>query len=279
MSLVLGQPRPAGIAAIPGDAVTATAVGITASTIRVTLNTVDASGSAGTITVEQVATSNRSYPVANAQQVQSNVTIVSASAQVIQGNVPASPGNLWIYCDLRRGGSVIAVILAGYVYRGSNGPAFPGIPQGVLDSVSGRIYNVAPASPGAGAEISITVPTSATWRVMSLQFTLVTSTVANNRTHHLTVDDGTTANKIEQGLGETPAQAASTTRNFIYQTSGFTALETAFDANNFIRLPLRIPAYSKSLVGGSRIKTVSTLLDAADQYTINQLWVEEWFTG
>lgn len=268
--------RSAGIAALTGDTLTLTAVGITASLIRVSVNVIDPQGNAGTIPIEQAATSNRTYPAPQAVQIQANTTIVSASAQVVTGTVPSSPGQIWVFCDLRRGGSPIAVVLAGYVYRGSNGPSFPGYPEGVLDSLNGRVYNVAPASPGAGAEISITVPSTARWRVYALQFTLVTSTVANNRTHHLTIDDGTTANKIFQSLGETPATVASDTDQFLYLPWYGTALETAYDANDFIRLPLPNPLI---LVGGARIKTVSTTLDAADQYTINQLWVEELFTG
>jgi hypothetical protein len=201
-------------------------------------------------------------------------TIVGANVQQ-PGTAPTQPGQLYVFAALNRTSLDTQVFIAGYLYNGHN-PSFPGPIEGKPWG-PGRIYNVAPANPSAGAELSITVPTGASWRIISMDLKLVAAAVAVSRTHHVIIDDGTSLNVIFQGNGETPAVTTGQTRDHLYLPWYGVALETAFDAAGFIRLPLGVSGPSRQIVDGSRIRTVSTQLQGADQYSVPQLWVEEWF--
>jgi hypothetical protein len=120
--------------------------------------------------------------------------------------------------------------------------------------------------PAAGAEIAVTVPVGALWRVLALSFALVTDGNGGNRTVTLYIDDGT----YFYAIVEPPVQQGiSGTRQYSY-AAGYpvhTPLVTAMQVA--IPQDLRLPA-------GCRIRTITTGIDAGDQYNAPALLVEEW---
>ena len=128
------------------------------------------------------------------------------------------------------------------------------------------IRSVSGTDPAAGAELTITVPQTAEWRILGLRFVLVTDATAVNRQVDLVIDDG--ANIVLQI--EAPAlHGASGTRGYNY-APGFPA--RALLTAEFI-LPLPVGA---RLGCRWRIRTVTVNLQAADNFGSAFLWVEEW---
>jgi hypothetical protein len=120
--------------------------------------------------------------------------------------------------------------------------------------------------PAAGAEVTITVPQTARWRVLGLRFQLVTDATVVNRQVDLVIDDG--ANVVLRI--EPPAvQGAGGTRGYNYGP-GLPA-RTVLTQEFLGALPVEAV-----LEGGWRIRTVTALLQAADNYNGVFLWVEEW---
>ena len=131
---------------------------------------------------------------------------------------------------------------------------------------AGLIRCVAGPDPAAGAELTITVPQIAEWRVLGLRFVLVTSSTSANRQVDLVIDDG--ANTVLRI--EPPAvQAASLTRGYNYGP-GLPA-RTVLTAEFIAPLPVGLV-----LAGRWRIRTASTNLQAGDNFNGAYLWVEEW---
>jgi hypothetical protein len=122
------------------------------------------------------------------------------------------------------------------------------------------------ADPAAGAEISCTVPAGKIWRVVSLRVALVTSSGVANRFPSITVDDGTTV--FYQIISPT-AHTASLT-----WTYNFSAVPSAASAGNTVGL---LPAPQGTLLGaGYRILSVTTAIQAGDNYGAPVVFVEEW---
>ena len=130
---------------------------------------------------------------------------------------------------------------------------------GVLRSITGT-------NPAADVEISETVPTNARWRVLAIQFSLVTDANAANREVALTLDDGTTVfARVPSGF----THVASTTIVYssFHHAPRFTVAQDT--TKNF-------PLPRVDLQGSFRLATVTTARQATDNYGAPQLLVEEW---
>ena len=134
-----------------------------------------------------------------------------------------------------------------------------------IDAPHGRIRSIAGTNPAANTEISETVPARKRWRLLAIQFPLVTDANAANRMMHLTLDDGTTVFYTSETI---VTQTASLTRTYALAIGA--PQQTVIDAHYNITLPDII------LSGGFRIKTVTTALQATDNFGAPQLLVEEW---
>jgi len=130
---------------------------------------------------------------------------------------------------------------------------------GVLRSITGT-------DPAAGVEIAETVPTNARWRPLAIQFAFVTDATVANREVSLVVDDGAT------GFARVPsgtAQTATLTRTY---SAFHHAPRNTIAQDGTLNLPLpRI-----DLQGGHSLRTVTTNLQAGDNFGPPQLLVEEW---
>lgn len=178
-------------------------------------------------------------------------------------------GQVWVVVDLMRGASASAVLVQtltqGYITDTSR-LAWPGSP--IRDSAEGPgvLRSITGTNPAAGVELSEAVPTNARWRLHAIQFTLVTAVAAANREVALTFDDGAAVfARVPSGF----THIASTT--VVYSAFHHAPRNTAAQdtTKNF-------PIPRIDLQGGFRINTVTTAIQAADDYGAPQYLVEEW---
>jgi hypothetical protein len=135
-----------------------------------------------------------------------------------------------------------------------------------LDS-GGAIRSIAGSAPGAGIELSETVPTGARWELLAFTATLTTNVTVANRFVKLTCDDGATVYfRVPHGSG----QAASTVYSYcFFEGAGIT---TYADPGAAVGgLPV-----NNRLLAAHRIRTVTTNLQAGDQWSAVQYLVKEW---
>lgn len=130
---------------------------------------------------------------------------------------------------------------------------------GIIRSITGTV-------PGPGAEISEAVPTSARWRLLAFRYSLTTAIAAANRESALQEDDGANVFMSEPS-GFT--QIASLTHTYNFGTSG-----TRYESAQSLETQAQIT--DSRLLAGHRIRTKTTNIQGADQYTAPQYLVEEW---
>lgn len=163
------------------------------------------------------------------------------------------------------GATLVGNTLAGYVTN-TYSPSWPGGP--VEDSVVGPgvIKVVTGTDPAAGAEVTETVPTGARWRLWSMCTRLVTSGTAATRRAHYEVTSGGT--RIFIGHPE-KTQTASNTNDYIWGTN-----MSIVDATTNVNAVGMIP--QMPLLAGWVINTVTTAIQAGDNWGAPQMIVEEW---
>jgi hypothetical protein len=185
------------------------------------------------------------------------------------GNAGTNRGRCFIECAIQRsnvgGFPEFVQLVSDYLSR-QHDPAWP--VGSYIHSVDGRGFprSVVGTTPGAGAEITETVPTGARWRLSSIRFRLATSAAVANRSVQLIIDDG--ANPVWIG-GFNFVQAASLIEDYgpgigaspVIDASGVVATTALPDMLMF---------------AGWRWRTRSTNLQAADQYSAVQYNAEEW---
>lgn len=175
----------------------------------------------------------------------------------------------YVSVQLARGltGAVVATqdLLSGYVTANVR-QSFPGSLVGAPFTGPGNIRTIVGTDPAANVEISETVPTGARWRFISMRTQLVADATVANRTVALVFDDG--ANVY--------AHAAS---NFNQTASQ--AVQYAFGASGasggFYLLGAMVSTPGNILMSaGHRFRTVTTTLQAGDNWTPPIYEVEEW---
>jgi hypothetical protein len=189
----------------------------------------------------------------------------------LNGAAPIT-GQTFVRLQLLRGRETSSVVLgtlaAGYV-TAVQPLAFPG--SGVKSSLAGpgALRSITGTNPAAGVEISETVPTNARWRVYAVRFALVTDATVASRESLLTFDDGATVFAVSMPAG---AQAASSTftHDWFHHTFPRVAAASA---------ELNQPLPRIDLLAAARVRTVTTNLQAGDNYGAPQLLVEEWLEG
>lgn len=110
--------------------------------------------------------------------------------------------------------------------------------------------------PAAGAEWSQTVPVGESWQINSIRFSLTTSAVVANRIPSITFDNGVT---VFARYASAASQAASLT------TSYTASVDTPSTALLGTEVVIAIPRII--IPSGYRIRSVTTAIDVADDYT------------
>jgi hypothetical protein len=195
-----------------------------------------------------------------------NVGLVGAGASV-------QFGQLFGRVTLNRGRDAASVmlgtLLSDYISR-NWGIGWPGSPiRSPQDQDHTAIYYTQ-TSPGAGAELIVSVPTAARWELLSWQSVLTTSAVAGDRTVLLVGDDGATLNGIFQSPNPKVAPASSAIRYNWAQGLPLTTLPLPAVVTGMAGLPMGL-----SLTPGSRFRTSTQGFLAGDVWGDVRFYVRE----
>jgi hypothetical protein len=148
--------------------------------------------------------------------------------------------------------------------------AWPGSPiMGPLET-PGALRSIAGSTPAAGAEISETVPTGARWELVAIAAALTSSATVAARHPVIFFDDGATP-YFRIGISSTQAASLGLFYNWA-QGIGSAALDSA------VQFVVPIPA-GLQMLAGHRFRTVTTAIQAADQWSGIQYLVREWIEG
>lgn len=139
------------------------------------------------------------------------------------------------------------------------------------DSVNcvGNIRTITGTNPATGTDISETVPASAKWRPISFIARLVTSVAVANRTVVFVIDDG--ANLLQTVVVNATIPASTTW--FVSVGQGLQNVTLAGSSVLNACMPMGV-----FMSSGWRFRTLSTNLQAGDQWGFVQYSVEEWLT-
>jgi hypothetical protein len=196
--------------------------------------------------------------------------LLSFSATLTQGAVTGQ----WAFCQaliLRTTVNLLvqnayALLWQDYLYSNTNN-GWPGtIPKQITDG-PGTLRSITGSTPAAGAEINEVVPASRRWNLLAFSATLVTSVAVANRAPAILIDDGVTQLFASAGL---VTQAASLTLR--WNASPFVVtggVQTTLGEQMMTPTPFPLKA-------GFRIRTSTTALQAADQWSAPQYLVQEW---
>jgi len=177
-------------------------------------------------------------------------------------------GEIFCAVNLQAGSNIIQQLISGTVY-GDKALTWPSNPAADSRPNGGALALRLSANPAAGAELSLDVPIGEVWRVQSVAFQLVTSaTVANRKPHIQFLSNGMIAAACYNDF----IQTATQTINYAATTYAQPA-QTAADGTDF---PIAIP-HGLLLHSGDTIQTVTTALQAGDNYSFMQVNVEMWF--
>ncbi|HEY3042612.1 MAG TPA: hypothetical protein VGJ39_01210 [Vicinamibacterales bacterium] len=178
-------------------------------------------------------------------------------------------GQCFVVVELVRGftGAVVPIATLGQGYvTDTTRYGGPGSSLAASGEGPGVIRSITGTNPAAGVEITETVPTNARWRLIAMNFQFTTDATVSNRLVTIALDDGVT-NFSRTDSGQ--LQGASTTPSY----TGLVGAGFSTAAGGIRHIPL--PA-GPLLMGGFRIRTSTTNLQAGDDYTAPQLLVEEW---
>lgn len=188
-------------------------------------------------------------------------------------SVATTRGQTFARCMIVRSGTGVGgaaqILFADYVTTF----ATSGYPNGRIVSPTegqGLVSNVVVASPAAGADWSVTVPTNARWRLRSWFATLLTSATVVNRQLATLIS----AAGADSWYASAAINAVASTNNLV--SAGGIAPYTAIQPNV---IPIALPPdllLSGNVTFGQTIGSASINLQVGDQWSNIRLLVEEW---
>lgn len=161
------------------------------------------------------------------------------------------------------------VLAAGYISTGRR-LSWPGSVIGAPIEGDGALRVITGTTPGAGVEISETVPTNARWQLLAFKARLTASATVANRTPRLTIDDGTNV-VIESPTSATQAAAAVDPYYWV-AALGYTFGASGSDIVNGLPAPTFLRA-------GFRMRTSTINLQVGDTWDQVFYFVREWIGG
>jgi hypothetical protein len=226
---------------------------------------------------------NVPVPIAEAHAPNSNRTVNQTRHPLSEGwllglgvlataGTPAF-GQVWVCVELVRGGGASAQVVQALAmgFCTTRTPLiWPGNANLLPLDGPGNLRSITGTTPGAGAEVSETVPTGARWELLAFRAQLVTSATVANRSPQLVLDDGANIFSVSETIF---AQAASLTLRYDwFQGATLTGTVQGLD----VPVPLQI---ANRLGAGFRIRTLTQNIQAGDQLSAVQYLVREWLTG
>ena len=182
-------------------------------------------------------------------------------------------GQVWVCLELVRGGTANAQVVQALAmgFPTTRTPlVWPGGANVLPLDGPANLRAITGTAPGAGNEVSETVPAGARWQLLNFHALFNTSAVVANRAPALRIDDGA---NIYFGSPTIVAQVASTGLRYCWFPG---AVPTTILLTPFAPLPLTIVNF---LPAGHRIRTQTANLDPGDTWTGVQYLVREWLTG
>lgn len=195
-----------------------------------------------------------------------NIPDIPIWVTVLDKNLNITP--FTVFCSLRLGvnGDILHNLTSGYVHTVRN-LSWPMVETLNPENIRGRVTTKTSADPAAGVEVSITVPIGETWRIIAINFTLVTGAVAGNRFVHI---------KLENS-GTVAAEIITSNSQIISSTVRYNARENVADvtqSDNGVQL-LDLPS-NFLLTEGERIITATTNLNALDNFSAMTVMIEKY---
>jgi hypothetical protein len=210
----------------------------------------------------------------------SNRTIATTTIALSEGwplgfTVRASVGTpaggaVWVLLELVRGQGNAAVVVEtlGSGFVTANVPLqVPGSTNQAPTDGAGCLRSITGTTPGAGAEISETVPAGARWELLAFRAVLTTSATVAGRWPSLLLDDGA---NIYTNAGVEDTVAASQTENCSWGQGVSKKASPSLQSEQG-SLPVGI-----RLGSGHRMRTATINLQVGDQYSAVQYLVREW---
>lgn len=190
----------------------------------------------------------------------------------LTGNNP-QPAGSWQYAQVfvSRGFNPVAsfqchgMLWEGYL-NAQTFQGWPGSPSQRETDGAGTLRSVLGTLPGAGADISEVVPSNRRWTLLAFTAVLTTSATVANRIVDGVLDDGTNTYHQSAGLIN---QTASTVLRYCFAPYLLGA------GNLFGGQPLGMPQFMQ-LKSGYHIKTLTSALQAGDQWSAPEYLIQEW---
>lgn len=148
--------------------------------------------------------------------------------------------------------------------------SYPGSPVARSVDGAGALRSITGATPGAGAEVSETVPTGARWELIAFKVVFATSATVANRFPRLLLDDAANVFCDVFSGGTFPAS----NNGAITWAQGIPLTGTFPTTNIDAPLPVNL-----RLGAGFRIRTTTGGIQVGDQYSAIQYLVREWIEG
>lgn len=191
--------------------------------------------------------------------------ILNMVARVTAGT--PQDGETYALVEVIRGagasGIVLGTLLGGFVTDGCD-LAWPGSPIRSSAAGPGALRPIAGADPAAGAEWTITIPTGTRYRLRSVSAVLVTDATAANREVSIVITAGAVV----------VASVASGVNHVASQTRRYSAFPTAVRGAAAQSLDLLVPLPYVELRGGDTVTSVTTNLQAGDNWAAPQAFGE-----
>lgn len=191
------------------------------------------------------------------------------SVSVSTSNTSVTHGSLFVAVRILRGfppaGTFAYTLTQGYITPNA-ALSWPFGTQQFPTDQQGGLRGVSVANPAAGADWSLVVPANLRWSILGVQATLVTNATVANRAPSLQIQD-----PVGHGYDVTApgAQAASQTIIWNWTPGGPEKTIVGVDASATLGVPTKVgPAWV--------IRTVTSLLQAGDQWSTISLVFEEW---
>jgi len=214
----------------------------------------------------------------NTDRTAKSTIVVTAEGWLLGAEVFATTGTpligqCFVVVEIVRGltSSAIALQTIASGYCTSTQPlAWPGTPMSLSLDGAGAIRSVAGTTPGAGADISETVPTGARWELIAFLAIFTASATVATRITQLQLSDGTNVLFKSPAVFSTTASGASS-----YGWAQGMPLATTVNAQS---APAGLPVNHR-LGAGYKIVTSTTAIQVGDQWSAIRYLVREWLEG
>lgn len=229
-------------------------------TVAMNITQIDATGHVVSATFTAVPATNRAQ-----QNFTFPMTEGFLQRVMVNGINGTSPGQTFVRLVLTKQNFVNGMVLCqGYV-GGQQDLSWPNGSLRQITDGKGFMRSISGTLPAAGAEISEVVPAHCLWRLILFNYGLTTSAAVASRGPGFIIDDGTNNLLVYPSVNAVTAAGAGS-------FNAIAGSNLSYGAS----FPVNWPVPPQMWLGaGFRIRTLTTNIQAADQYTAPQYLVEE----